>query len=67
VAGIIGPAIVGIWFDIAGSKRGLFVLLAVFLGGAFALFAKLAPGFGEAEIELSVLNSRGLPASAASA
>jgi Na+/melibiose symporter-like transporter len=48
-AGIIGPAIVGICFDVAGTKRGLFVLLAVFLGGAFALFAKLAPGFGEAK------------------
>jgi MFS family permease len=54
-AGILGPAIVGIWFDIAGTKRALFVLLALFLGGAFALFARLAPGFGEAAIELPAL------------
>jgi len=47
LAGIIGPATVGVWFDAAGSKRALFVLLAFFLGGAFALFAMLAPGFGE--------------------
>jgi Na+/melibiose symporter-like transporter len=48
VAGIVGPSIVGVVFDVTGSKRSLFVLLAIFLGGAFALFAKLAPGFGEA-------------------
>ena len=47
-AGVLGPAIVGLWFDATGSKRGLFVLLATFLAGAFALFAALAPGFGEA-------------------
>jgi len=49
-AGIIGPATVGLWFDATGSKRALFVLLALFLGGAFALLAALAPGFGEARI-----------------
>ena len=48
VAGIVGPSIVGMVFDVTGSKRSLFVLLALFLGGAFALFSKLAPGFGEA-------------------
>jgi MFS family permease len=52
-AGIIGPATVGLWFDATGSKRALFVLLAVFLGGAFALFAALAPGFGEARAGVS--------------
>jgi maltose/moltooligosaccharide transporter len=48
LAGVIGPALVGEWFDVAGSRRALFVLLAVFLAGAFALLASLAPGFGEA-------------------
>jgi Na+/melibiose symporter-like transporter len=48
LAGVIGPAAVGEWFDVAGSRRALFVLLAVFLTGAFALLASLAPGFGEA-------------------
>jgi MFS family permease len=52
VAGIVGPSIVGVVFDATGSKRSLFVLLAIFLGGAFALFAKLAPGFGEANVRL---------------
>ena len=47
-AGVIGPSLVGAWFDAAGSKRALFVLLAVFLAGAFTLLASLAPGFGEA-------------------
>jgi len=50
LAGIIGPASVGLWFDATGSKRALFVLLALFLGGAFALLAVLAPGFGEARV-----------------
>ena len=50
LAGIIGPATVGLWFDATGSKRALFVLLALFLGGAFALLAALAPGFGEAGV-----------------
>src|SRR5436190_20640244 len=36
MAGIIGPSLVGSWFDITGSKRALFVLLATFLAGAFA-------------------------------
>ena len=49
LAGVLGPSIVGYWFDVAGSKRALFVLLATFLAGAFALMATLAPGFGEAE------------------
>ncbi|HTJ24083.1 MAG TPA: hypothetical protein VL383_16910, partial [Gemmatimonadaceae bacterium] len=49
LAGVRGPSIVGYWFDVAGSKRALFVLLAMFLAGAFALMATLAPGFGEAE------------------
>ena len=48
VAGILGPSAVGAWFDVTGSKSGLFVLLAMFLAAAFALFATLAPGFGEA-------------------
>jgi Na+/melibiose symporter-like transporter len=48
VAGILGPSLVGIWFDVTGTKRSLFVLLAFFLAGAFALMATLAPGFGEA-------------------
>ena len=47
-AGLIGPSIVGAWFDYSGSRRGLFVLLAVFLVGAFALLATLRAGFGEA-------------------
>jgi Na+/melibiose symporter-like transporter len=47
-AGILGPSIVGGWFDVAGSKRGLFVVLAVFLAASFSLFAMLVPGFGEA-------------------
>jgi len=46
-AGVLGPALVGGWFDLAGSRRALFVLLAVFLAGAFALLATLEPGFGE--------------------
>jgi MFS-type transporter involved in bile tolerance (Atg22 family) len=57
VAGIIGPAIVGVWFDATGSKRALFVLLAVFLGGAFALFTTLASGFGEASAHATTLGS----------
>jgi maltose/moltooligosaccharide transporter len=47
-AGLIGPSLVGSWFDVTGSKRSLFVLLGVFLAGSFALLATLAPGFGEA-------------------
>ena len=46
-AGVLGPALVGGWFDLAGSRRALFVLLAVFLAGAFSLLATLEPGFGE--------------------
>ena len=48
VAGVVGPSLVGVWFDVAGSKRALFVWLAAFLSGAFVLFASLAPSFGEA-------------------
>ena len=48
MAGIIGPAAVGQWFDVTGSRRGLFLMLAAFLVGAFALLATLARGFGEA-------------------
>jgi maltose/moltooligosaccharide transporter len=47
VAGIVGPASVGVWFDAAGSKRALFVLIALFLAGAFLLLATLRSGFGE--------------------
>jgi Na+/melibiose symporter-like transporter len=48
LAGVVGPAIVGSSFDFAGSKRMLFVLLALFLAAAFALMATLRGGFGEA-------------------
>ena len=47
-AGVLGPSLVGLWFDAAGSRRALFMLLGVFLAGSFALLATLAPGFGEA-------------------
>jgi MFS family permease len=47
-AGLIGPSIVGAWFDFSGSRRALFVLLSVFLAGAIALLATLRRGFGEA-------------------
>jgi Na+/melibiose symporter-like transporter len=50
VAGVVGPSLVGGWFDVTGTKRGLFVLLAFFLSGAFALLATLAAGFGEAPV-----------------
>lgn len=56
VAGIAGPSIVGVWFDVTGSKRGLFALMTIFLGGAFALLARLAPGFGEAPGTASALS-----------
>lgn len=46
-AGVLGPALVGGWFDVTGSRRALFLLLAVFLAGAFGLLATLEPGFGE--------------------
>ena len=46
-AGVLGPALVGGWFDLTGSRRALFVLLAVFLATAFSLLATLEPGFGE--------------------
>jgi RsiW-degrading membrane proteinase PrsW (M82 family) len=54
VAGVVGPSLVGLWFDLTGTKRGLFVLLAIFLSGAFALLATLAPGFGEAAVRAPV-------------
>lgn len=47
VGGIVGPASVGVWFDAAGSKRALFVLMALFLAGGFLLLASLRSGFGE--------------------
>jgi Na+/melibiose symporter-like transporter len=47
-AGIAGPMLVGEWFDLTGSRRALFLLLATFLAGAFVLLAMLAPQFGEA-------------------
>ena len=50
-AGVIGPSLVGEWFDVSGSRRALFLLLAVFLAGALALLATLRPGFGEARGE----------------
>ena len=49
-AGVLGPALVGEWFDLTGSRSALVLLLAVFLAGAFALLASLAPGFGEAAV-----------------
>jgi MFS family permease len=48
VAGVVGPALVGAWFDITGSKRALFAILACFLIGSIALLATLSAGFGEA-------------------
>jgi maltose/moltooligosaccharide transporter len=57
LAGVLGPSIVGYWFDVAGSKRALFVLLAMFLVGAFGLLATLAPGFGEAETRSTPVGS----------
>jgi MFS-type transporter involved in bile tolerance (Atg22 family) len=50
VAGVVGPSLVGIWFDVTGSKRSLFILLATFLVVAFGLLATLAPSFGEANV-----------------
>lgn len=47
VGGILGPASVGVWFDAMGSKRALFVLMALFLAGGFALLVSLRRGFGE--------------------
>ena len=47
-AGILGPALVGEWFDATGSRRALFLLLAAFLAGALLLLATLRQGFGEA-------------------
>jgi MFS family permease len=48
MAGLIGPALVGAWFDMTGSRSALFLLMAAFLAGAFALLATLKQGFGEA-------------------
>jgi maltose/moltooligosaccharide transporter len=53
VAGVVGPAVVGSWFDMAGSKRSLFLLLALFLIGAFTVLATLRSGFGEAKARAS--------------
>jgi len=66
VAGVLGPSLVGAWFDVAGSKRSLFLVLALFLIGSIALLATLARGFGEAtvaapvEVELAELASAGV-------
>jgi Na+/melibiose symporter-like transporter len=49
LAGVLGPALVGEWFDVSGSRRALFLLLAGFLVGSIALLASLTPGFGEAD------------------
>ncbi|HKN68592.1 MAG TPA: MFS transporter [Gemmatimonadaceae bacterium] len=46
-AGVLGPALVGGWFDVMGSRRALFLLLAAFLTAAFGLLTTLEPGFGE--------------------
>lgn len=46
-AGVIGPSLVGEWFDVSGSRRALFILLAVFLACALALLGTLRAGFGE--------------------
>jgi hypothetical protein len=46
---------VGTWFVVAGSRGALFVLLAVFLAGAFGLLRTLAPGFGEARAPAATL------------
>jgi Na+/melibiose symporter-like transporter len=51
VAGLVGPSMVGTWFDFSGSKRSLFVLLALFLTTAFVLLATLKRGFGEAPLD----------------
>lgn len=50
-AGVLGPAFVGGWFDLTGSRRALFVLLALFLAAAFSLLATLERGFGEPTTE----------------
>lgn len=47
-SGVIGPALVGEWFDVTGSRRALFLLLAAFLVAALVLLATLERGFGEA-------------------
>lgn len=65
-AGILGPSLVGGWFDVTGSRRALFVLLAGFLAGAFALLATLAPGFGEARGGTPVLDAEEAVASSGS-
>lgn len=54
-AGVLGPSLVGSWFDVAGSRGALFMLLAVFLVGAFGLLRTLAPGFGEARATTATL------------
>jgi Na+/melibiose symporter-like transporter len=54
-AGVLGPSLVGSWFDLTGSRGALFALLAVFLAGAFGLLRTLAPGFGEASVPAAAL------------
>lgn len=65
-AGLLGPSLVGVWFDMTRTRRGLFALLAIFLAGAFALLGTLASGFGEARSSAPVLDAEGLAASVAS-
>ncbi|MFO0985018.1 MAG: hypothetical protein U1E76_25365 [Planctomycetota bacterium] len=48
IAGILGPAMLGLVFDVMSTKRPLFLLLAAALLLAFALLASLEAGFGEA-------------------
>ena len=59
-AGVLGPSLVGSWFDVTGSKRGLFVLIGLFLTGSFTLLATLAPGFGEASASVASRRSESL-------
>ena len=54
-AGVLGPSLVGTWFDLTGSRGALFLLLAVFLAGAFGLLRTLAPGFGEAKLPVATM------------
>jgi MFS family permease len=64
-AGVLGPSLVGSWFDVTGSKRALFLLLGVFLAGSFVLLATLAPGFGEAPETVPPARSSRIPSAVA--
>lgn len=57
-AGVIGPSLVGWWFDVAGTKRSLFVALAAFLVVAFGMFTTLGAGFGEAAVRRGAEDER---------